>query len=593
MCGIVGYIGKRRARDYIIQGLKILEYRGYDSAGLAVFDGCGKINCIKRAGYVSQLESATIGTEGNCGIGHTRWATHGAPSDVNSHPHTCGKFTLVHNGIIENFVSIKSQLANKGKRFLTQTDSEAIAVFLDDVYDGDVIKALSAALKKLKGSFALAILCKDFPDKIFVVKKQSPLVVGIGDAECFVASDCMAFSQYTDKAVYLKDNEIGEVSSQGIKLFDGNGNRKAVKIEKTATEYFAPADCKSFMYKEIYEIPKAVQYTAEEFFANDEKKLGVVDIFSKNDKVVMIGCGTAYNACLVGKNIFETVLRVPVEVELASEFRYKNPIIDDKTVVVAVSQSGETADTIAGVRLAKSKGADVVVITNVAHSSITRYADMVLHTKAGAEVAVAATKSYLTQILLFLCVATVLSDDLKSVAAIKKEIESLPQLTQKTLALDEQVHKLAKEFCKKQSVFFIGRGLDYALALEGTLKLKEVSYIHSEGFASGELKHGTLALIDKNALVIAVVTQRHVAEKTCNALHEVQARGGKVVVITPFEKAKNDVECDAFLQLPSSSGLIAPMSAIIPLQLFAYYMSVERGINPDKPRNLAKSVTVE
>lgn len=593
MCGIVGYIGKRRARDYIIQGLKILEYRGYDSSGLAVFDGGGKINCVKRAGYVSQLENATQNVEGYCGIGHTRWATHGAPSDLNSHPHSCGKFTLVHNGIIENFAAVKHQLKQRGKKFVTQTDSEAIAVFLDDVYDGDVVKALSLALKKLKGSFAVALLCKDFPDEIFVVKKQSPLVVGLGDGECFVASDCMAFSAYTDKAVYLKDNEIGVVSAQGLKLFDGNGNKKTVKQEKTATEYFAPEDCKSFMYKEIYEIPKAAQYTAGEFFSNDKKKSQVIDIFSKNDKVVMIGCGTAYNACLVGKNIFEAVLRVPVETELASEFRYKNPIVDDKTVVVAVSQSGETADTIAGVRLAKSKGADVVVITNVAHSSITRYADLVLHTKAGAEVAVAATKSYVTQILLFLCMATVLSDDLKSIAAIKKEIDNLAQLTQKTLALDEQVHKLAKEFCKKQSVFFIGRGMDYALALEGTLKLKEVSYIHSEGFASGELKHGTLALIDKNALVIAVVTQRHLAEKTFNALHEVQARGGKVVIITPFEKAKNDVSCDAFLQLPSASGLVSPLSAIIPLQLFAYYMSVERGINPDKPRNLAKSVTVE
>lgn len=594
MCGIVGYIGKRKAVDVIIEGLKILEYRGYDSAGVAVFNADGRINTVKKVGYVSHLERAAKGLSGCCGIGHTRWATHGAPSDLNSHPHTSGRFTLVHNGIIENFSALRRQLEKKGKKFLTDTDSEVAAALIDDLYDGDIVSALCASLKKMKGSFALAVLCADTPDRIFVVKKQSPLVVGLGDAECFVASDCAAFCAYCDGAVYLKDNEVGVVSAGGFTLFDANGNKKTVRVEKTEKRRGAlPEHCKSFMYKEIYEIPEALQNTARDFFADNKIKQDVIDIFSKNDKVVMIGCGTAYNACLVGKNLFETVLRVPVETELASEFRYKNPIVGKKTVVVAVSQSGETADTIAAVRLAKSKGADVVVITNVARSSITRYADLTLHTKAGTEVAVAATKSYLTQILTFLCLATVLSDDMKAVAEIRKQIDNLPELARKVLKLDGEVRTLAKEFCKKQSVFFIGRGLDYALAAEGTLKLKEVSYIHSEGFAAGELKHGTLALIDKNALVVAVITQRHIADKTVNALHEVQARGGRILVVSQFDRTKSRLEADGFVKLPQAAGLLMPVAAIIPLQLFAYYMSVERGINPDKPRNLAKSVTVE
>ena len=593
MCGIVGYIGKRKAVDVIIDGLKILEYRGYDSAGLSVFDG-KKIATVKKKGFVGELEKNAEGLQGFCGIGHTRWATHGAPSDSNSHPHLSGKFALVHNGIIENFDDIKRQLKEKGKRFLTDTDSEAAVRLIDDMYEGDVLKAVCGAVKKMKGSFAFAILCKDFPDKVFVVKKQSPLVVGLGDGECFVASDCMAFSKYTDKAVYLKDNEVGVVDKDGLSLFDFNLNKKNFRTEKTdiGDDYRLSENCSSFMYKEIFESPKALQYTAADFFADTATQKQVIDIFSKHDKVIMLGCGTAYNACLVGKNVFEKMLDVDCETELASEFRYKNPKVNSNTLVIAVSQSGETADTIAAVKLAKAKGAGIAVITNVRHSSLTRFADVVLHTKAGAEVAVAATKSYLTQTLMFLLVATLLRDGSKVSEEIKKQILKLPQTAEQALKFDALMQKYAKKHCQKQSVFFIGRGMDYALAAEGTLKLKEVSYIHSEGFAAGELKHGTLALIDKNALVIAMATQRNVAEKTVNALHEVTARGGKVILLTCFEKLKDTKGAEVIL-LPQTGGLLMTAPAIIPLQLFAYHMSVERGINPDKPRNLAKSVTVE
>lgn len=593
MCGIVGYIGKRKAVDVIIDGLKILEYRGYDSAGLSVFDG-KKIVTVKKKGFVGELEKNAEGLQGFCGIGHTRWATHGAPSDSNSHPHLSGKFALVHNGIIENFDDIKRQLKEKGKRFLTDTDSEAAVRLIDDMYEGDVLKAVCGAVKKMKGSFAFAILCKDFPDKVFVVKKQSPLVVGLGEGECFVASDCMAFSKYTDKAVYLKDNEVGVVDKNGLSLFDFNLNKKNFRTEKTdiGDDYRLSENCSSFMYKEIFESPKALQYTAADFFADTATQKQVIDIFSKHDKVIMLGCGTAYNACLVGKNVFEKMLDVDCETELASEFRYKNPKVNSNTLVIAVSQSGETADTIAAVKLAKAKGAGIAVITNVRHSSLTRFADVVLHTKAGAEVAVAATKSYLTQTLMFLLVATLLREGSKVSEEIKKQILKLPQTAEHALKFDALMQKYAKKHCQKQSVFFIGRGMDYALAAEGTLKLKEVSYIHSEGFAAGELKHGTLALIDKNALVIAIATQRNVAEKTVNALHEVTARGGKVILLTCFEKLKDTKGAEVIL-LPQTGGLLMTAPAIIPLQLFAYHMSVERGINPDKPRNLAKSVTVE
>ncbi len=593
MCGIVGYIGKRKAVDVIIDGLKILEYRGYDSAGLSVFDG-KKIVTVKKKGFVGELEKNAEGLQGFCGIGHTRWATHGAPSDSNSHPHLSGKFALVHNGIIENFDDIKRQLKEKGKRFLTDTDSEAAVRLIDDMYEGDVLKAVCGAVKKMKGSFAFAILCKDFPDKVFVVKKQSPLVVGLGEGECFVASDCMAFSKYTDKAVYLKDNEVGVVDKDGLSLFDFNLNKKNFRTEKTdiGDDYRLSENCSSFMYKEIFESPKALQYTAADFFADTATQKQVIDIFSKHDKVIMLGCGTAYNACLVGKNVFEKMLDVDCETELASEFRYKNPKVNSNTLVIAVSQSGETADTIAAVKLAKAKGAGIAVITNVRHSSLTRFADVVLHTKAGAEVAVAATKSYLTQTLMFLLVATLLREGSKVSEEIKKQILKLPQTAEQALKFDALMQKYAKKHCQKQSVFFIGRGMDYALAAEGTLKLKEVSYIHSEGFAAGELKHGTLALIDKNALVIAIATQRNVAEKTVNALHEVTARGGKVILLTCFEKLKDTKGAEVIL-LPQTGGLLMTAPAIIPLQLFAYHMSVERGINPDKPRNLAKSVTVE
>lgn len=594
MCGITGYIGKRKASQVVIDGLCMLEYRGYDSAGIGLFDENGKMQVIKKSGFVSGLKKLAYDRQGCCAIGHTRWATHGLPTTANSHPHQCGRFCVVHNGIVENFAKIKINLQKKGKKFLSQTDSEVICALLDDLYDGDVLDAMGRVAKMLKGSFAIAFLCKDFKDKIFVLKKNSPLAIGLGCDESFVSSDPVAFAKYTDKTVYLKDNEMGIVDKNGLQLFDFCKNKKPVRChDQKVVLQNDGQNAKSFTKKEIFEIPRAIRYTANDFFANDNIISKTIDIFSKNDKVIMTGCGTAYNACLVGKYVWEKVLRLPVQTELASEFRYKNPIVDKNTVLVAVSQSGETADTLQATKLAKSRGAKVVAITNVAHSSITKNADVVLHTKAGREVAVAATKSYVTQILLFLCIASVLCKQSKAVKEIKKQIDDLPYLASKALLLDDQISKLAKEHCKKQGVFFVGRGLDYPLAVEGSLKLKEVTYMHSQGFAAGELKHGSLALVDKNVLVVGIVTQKKVADKTFNALHEVTSRGGKVLVVTQLEKMAKEFGADGLLCLPGATDLLMPMIAVIPLQLFAYHVSVSRGINPDKPRNLAKSVTVE
>jgi len=594
MCGIAGYTGKRKASEVVIDGLAVLEYRGYDSAGIALFNGQGNLQITKKAGFVSHLKKAVYGKEGCCGIGHTRWATHGIPNETNSHPHCCGKFCVVHNGIIENFALLKKELQKKGKKFLSQTDSEVVAVLLDEFYDGDVLTALGKVAKMLKGSFAIAVLCHDFCDRIYFLKKGSPLVVGVGKNENFVASDVMAFANYTDEVVFLKDNEMGFVDNENIFLFDFCKNKKVVHSQKSVADVdLLTKKPKSFMHKEIFEIPRALRMTANDFFNDHDKKQKAIDIFSKNDKVIMIGCGTAYNACLVGKQLWEKVLHIPVEVDLASEFRYKNPLVSKGTVVVAVSQSGETADTLRATKLAKSKGAEVVVITNVAHSSITKNADLVLHTKAGHEVAVAATKSYVTQVLLFLCLVCLLGKESKAVKEIKKQIDDLPYLATKALLCDTIVSKKAKEFCKNNAVFFVGRGLDYPLAVEGSLKLKEISYMHSQGFAAGELKHGSIALIDKNVLVVGIITQKKVADKTINALHEVGCRGAKVLVVTQFDKMANEAGCHDIIKLPGATDLLMPILAVIPLQLFAYHVGVARGINPDKPRNLAKSVTVE
>lgn len=594
MCGITGYTGKRKASEVVVDGLALLEYRGYDSAGIALFDEKGNLQITKKAGFVSHLKKAVYGKEGCCGIGHTRWATHGIPNETNCHPHCCGKFCVVHNGIIENFATLKKGLQKKGKKFLSQTDSEVVAVLLDEVYDGDVLDSLGKVAKMLKGSFAIAVLCHDFCDRIYFLKKGSPLVVGVGKNENFVASDLLAFAKYTDDVVFLKDNEMGFVDQNNLFIFDFCKNKKVVHLCKSCAQVDNLSQPpKSFMHKEIFEIPKALRMTANDFFNDQYKKQKAIDIFAKNDKVIMIGCGTAYNACLVGKLLWEKVLHLPVEVDLASEFRYKNSLVSKGTLVVAVSQSGETADTLRATKLAKSKGADVVVITNVAHSSITKNADLVLHTKAGQEVAVAATKSYATQVLLFLCLACLLGKDSKAIKEIKKQIDDLPYLATKALLADTVVAKKAKEFCKKQGVFFVGRGLDYPLATEGALKLKEISYIFSQGFAAGELKHGSIALVDKNVLVVGIVTQKKVADKTINALHEVSCRGAKVLIVTQFDKLAKDAGYNNVIKLPGATDLLMPILAVIPLQLFAYHVSVARGLDPDKPRNLAKSVTVE
>ncbi len=592
MCGIVGYVGKNNSVPLLLDGLKRLEYRGYDSAGIAYFDGNG-VATVKKQGRVAVLADACKNLVGGVGIGHTRWATHGAPTDLNAHPHTYKKFTVVHNGIIENFEILKKNL--QGEIFISETDTEVIAHLLQRNYCGDLLGAISSAVKELSGSFALAVLCSDFPDTVALARRGNPVLAGRGKNEFFIASDAAALAGKVKNAYRLPDDCFALVGDKKISFFNRKLNPIKLKpfpVESDGGNGAAFPD-ESFMLKEIFEIPRTLSDTAKNF-RSDKKIAAFAKRLAAAKKVFAVGCGTAFYSTLVGKKLFEKLLGLPFETEIASEFRYKNPLINQNDIFFAVTQSGETADTIAAAKLAKEKGAYVAVITNVKTSSITGLADIVIPTVSGAEIGVAATKSYVGQLAVFMLLAgeTLSLKGSPLAQKLKSDFDKLPDLAEKTLKCAPFIKDLAEKLKNSPGVFYIGRGMDYAVALEAALKLKEIAYLHCEGYAAGELKHGTFALIDENTLVTAIITQKNVAEKTLNAVHEVKARGAKVLLVTSLEGIKTNA-ADFVLNLPDADENLAPVLAVIPAQLYAYYVSRLKGLDPDKPRNLAKSVTVE
>ena len=588
MCGIVGASGNKNILTYLLDGLKRLEYRGYDSVGIAIH-GEQKTEVYKQKGRVHALAEKVKDLVSTCGIGHTRWATHGEPSDINSHPHVSGKFTVVHNGIIENYRELKELLEVKGYEFVSQTDTEVVAHLLQSEYDGNFAQTVVKITKKLQGSYALGIICSDYPDLIAVCKKDSPLIIGKGEWGNFIASDAPAISGYADTVYVMQDGDMALIFPDRVEFFDENLNNLDKKFSSLEIESadIDLAGHESFMMKEIGEIPTAISKTAQSLI---EKGLSE-KVFAKLDKckrITVIGCGTAYHAGLIGKSVIEKARRVPVSVELASEYRYRDPIVSKGEIVIAVSQSGETADTIAAVKLAKQKGAIVITITNVISSSITNYSDYVLYTKAGPEIAVAATKSYNSQLTVFYYLAYG-----QNASDYMQKIEDACKIARETIESKDKIIELSRWLAKEQNAFFLGRDKDYYTSLEGSLKLKEITYIHSEGCASGELKHGTLALIEKGTPVICTLTQKHIADKTMNALHEVKARGARVVLITQFDEYLKAKEVDEGIKISETVEDFMPIISIIPLQLLSHYVSRAKGIDPDKPRNLAKSVTVE
>lgn len=608
MCGIVGYIGNNEASPILIEGLSKLEYRGYDSAGVAILEN-GDLKVTKCKGRLCNLENKLKGDpiHGNLGIGHTRWATHGEPSDLNSHPHTSsnGSVSVVHNGIIENYLGLREWLTSKGYVFYSETDTEVIPNLIDYFYDGNLLDAVMKAVGKMEGSYAIGVVSKIEPDKLIAVRKDSPLIVGIGKGESFIASDIPAILNHTRDIYLLNDKEFVVLTKDGVQLFSEYG----VKIEKEIYHVTWNADAaekggfEHFMLKEIHEQPKAIRDTmTSRIMAGKEIALDTISISKEQienlSKVYIVACGTAYHAGLVGKNIIEKLAKISVEVDVASEFRYRNPIIDNKTLMIVVSQSGETADTLAALRLAKENGARVIAITNVVGSSVSREADDVFYTWAGPEIAVASTKAYVTQLIALYTVALYFAEKKNSlpkeeIEKIKAEMLKLPELAEEALKTKEVVQKFASKNYMHKDMFFLGRGLDYAVAMEGSLKLKEISYIHSDAYPGGELKHGPIALIEKGTVVIVMATQESLYDKMVSNIKEIKTRGAKVLAFTNEGHTEIEKVVDFARYIPKTMEILTPVIAIIPLQLLAYYISVLKGCDVDKPRNLAKSVTVE
>lgn len=609
MCGIVGYIGDKKAVPILIGGLQKLEYRGYDSAGVAVYEK-GKIEIRKYKGRLSILEKhlnkETL--DGSLGIGHTRWATHGEPSDVNSHPHSncSGDIVVVHNGIIENYMSIKKLLMEEGYAFRSETDTEVLAHYIDYFYDGDLVDAVKKVLQKIRGSYAFAVISKSEPDKIVCVRRENPLIVGAGNGENFIASDIPAILNHTRSIYLLNENELAVIEKDKVSFYDEEGREVKKDIFEVKWDVAAAekGGFEHFMIKEIHEQPKAVKDTMTSRVLSDSTSIKLDDIkltkeeLEKFSKIFIVACGTAYHAGMVGKYVIEKLVRIPVEVDIASEFRYRDPIVDERTLVIVVSQSGETLDTLAALKEAKKKGARILSIVNVVGSSIARESHDVLYTRAGLEIAVASTKAYTTQLIALYIIALymaklkgTLTDE--EIAAIKEQMHDLPKLVQEALKYKETIQKFATRNSNARDIFFLGRGIDYAVALEGSLKLKEISYIHSEAYAAGELKHGTIALIEKGTIVLAVLTQDDLYEKMVSNIKEVKARGAFVFAIAKEGNTEVETVADYTLYIPKVSDILAPVVSVIPLQFLSYYMGVEKGCDVDKPRNLAKSVTVE
>ena len=621
MCGIIGYIGDQDAVPVIINGLRKLEYRGYDSAGLAVYDG-GRLDVRKYKGRLAVLEHNLSDTPpaGTLGIGHTRWATHGEPSDRNAHPHlgggniTCniansnfaGEIAIVHNGIIENYRELKQELTERGYVFQSETDTEVLAHCIDSFYDGDLKDAVKKVLKRIRGSYAFVVVSSREPDRMVCVRKENPLIVGVGKDGNYVASDIPAILEHTRSIYLLDENEVAVVKKDMVTFFDPDG-MPVTKDLKTVTWDAAAAEkgaYEHFMLKEIHEQPKAARDTMLGRVLPDERgiRLDQISLTAKDlerfDKINIVACGTAYHAGLVGKHVIENLVRLPVEVRVASEFRYNCPLVDDRTLVIVVCQSGETLDTLMSLKEAKKRGARILSIVNVVGSSVTRESDDVLYTWAGPEIAVASTKAYTSQLIALYEVALHLAAlkgtmTAAEIEALKYQMLALPAFIDEILKQKETIREFAMSHAFIHDLFFLGRGLDYDVALEGSLKLKELSYIHSEAYPAGELKHGTIALIEKGTVVLALLTQEALYEKMVSNIREVKARGAHVLAIAKKGATGVDEVADEVFWLPRVSDLLAPVAAVIPLQLLAYYMAVERGCDVDKPRNLAKSVTVE
>ena len=606
MCGIVGYVGKRNAQDVLLDGLEKLEYRGYDSAGVALALE-GGIRVVKSKGRLAELRkrlAVEALARSGCGIGHTRWATHGEPSDVNSHPHSTPRVSIVHNGIIENYGVLKERLVAKGYTFESETDTEVLVKLIDSCYEGEPLKALRAALAMVRGSYALAVLFRDFPDTLFAVKWESPLIVGWGEEENFIASDIPALLKYTRRYSVLEEGDMAVVNADGIRFY--NEFAEPVEREVLTANWDQEAAEKGgyphFMLKEINEQPAAITATVSPRVENGLPDLRVPELtdepLRRIGTVHLVGCGTAMHAGMVGKAAIEALARVPAQVEIASEFRYRNPILRPEDLVIIISQSGETSDTLAALKLAKSRGVPVLAIVNVVGSSIARAADYVMYTYAGPEIAVASTKAYMVQmcVLYLFALRLAYARGMQTDAEIRRltaELLRAGEVIKPRLADCEQIKYLASRFVNTQSCFFIGRGFDYSLSLEGSLKLKEISYVHSDDYAAGELKHGTISLVTDGVPVIALATQKQVYEKTISNAKETKSRGAKVLLFTTRDAVVPDGVADYVVRLDDYDDLLMPLQLIVPLQLFAYYMAVLRGCDVDKPRNLAKSVTVE
>jgi glucosamine--fructose-6-phosphate aminotransferase (isomerizing) len=609
MCGIVGYVGEKNAKEIIMEGLSKLEYRGYDSSGICMMQKDHTLAFAKKKGRLSILEDYLKESHltGNMGIGHTRWATHGAPSDANAHPHLNkeGNIAVVHNGIIENYMQIKEELVGRGYEFKSETDTEVIVHLIDSLYTGDLLDAVYKTLARLRGAYALQIISSNHPDEFIAVRKESPLIVGLGEKEYFIASDIPAILNYTKKVYYIDNDEIVYIKDGNIRILDGN--RELVQKEIKTITWDIEAASKNgfdyFMLKEIHDQPSAIKETlCRRLDENRQIILDDIRITKEElqglSKVYIVACGTAYNAGLVGKYAIEKLARIKVEVEVASEFRYSNPFIDEQTLLIVVSQSGETADTLAAIKEARKQGARVLAITNVVGSSVARESDDVFYTWAGPEIAVASTKAYTAQLVAFYMVALYfakLKDEVSYTrySEIIDRLENLSIGVEEILKNKEKARDIAKGMIEATSAFYLGRGLDYATAQEAALKLKEISYIHTEAFAAGELKHGTIALIEEGVPVLAVVTQEHLEEKMVSNIKEVKARGAKVIAIAKEGNKEIEKVADEVFFVPAAEDLLMPILSVIPTQLISYYASLEKGNDVDKPRNLAKSVTVE
>lgn len=612
MCGIVGYVGKEQAAPILLNGLAKLEYRGYDSAGLAVRDGKSPVEVVKAKGRLKALEEKTnngLAIKGTCGIGHTRWATHGEPSENNAHPHISDDYNVVgvHNGIIENYQELKDKLVKNGYEFYSSTDTEVAIKLIDyyyKKYEHTPVDAINHAMVRIRGSYAFAIMFKEYPDEIYVARKDSPMILGVSDGNCYVGSDVPAILNYTRNVYYIGNMEIGRLADGNITFYNLDGD----EIEKELVEIKWDAEAaekggyEHFMMKEIHEQPKAIADTLNSVLKDGKLDLSAVDLsdeeIKKISQIYIVACGSAYHVGVVAQYVMEDLAKIPVRVELASEFRYRKPLLDPDGLVIVISQSGETADSLAALRLAKDKGLKTLGIVNVVGSSIAREADNVFYTLAGPEISVATTKAYSTQLIAAYCLAIQfakvrgeIADDVYS--TYLEELKTIPDKIEKILEDKERIQWFAAKVANSKDIFFIGRGIDYAVSLEGSLKLKEISYIHSEAYAAGELKHGTISLIEDNILVIGVLTQSELYEKTISNMVECKSRGAYLMGLTTYGKYEVEDTVEFTVYIPKIDEHFAASLAVVPLQLLGYYVSVAKGLDVDKPRNLAKSVTVE